>query len=118
MVNLDGHAAGNGGYRQGEPTVLFDSSLLGRILESARGPVAGRFSLELTANVRSLWYRSGFVWRVAPSWRGPLATPPFPGAFEPELIRGGLGPRHCECGIEAATCRAATAIMLFLAGQT
>ncbi len=30
MVNLDGHAAGNGGYRQGEPTVLFDSSLLGR----------------------------------------------------------------------------------------
>ena len=29
MANLYGHAAGNGGHRQGDPTVLFDSSLLG-----------------------------------------------------------------------------------------
>ena len=40
MANLYGHTAGNGGHGQGDPTVLFDSSLLGRIapaLDSLNG---------------------------------------------------------------------------------
>ena len=38
MANLSGHAAGNGGYRQGDPTVSFDSLLLGRRYHSKPGP--------------------------------------------------------------------------------
>src|SRR5215468_2346396 len=38
MANLSGHAAGNGGYRQGDPTVSFDSLLLGRRHHSKPGP--------------------------------------------------------------------------------
>ena len=42
MANLYGHEVGNGGYRQGDPTVLFDSSLLGAstsIISNADTPV-------------------------------------------------------------------------------
>src|SRR5262249_49622982 len=41
MANLSGHAAGNGGYRQGDPTVSFDSLLLGRQHHTKPGPRHG-----------------------------------------------------------------------------
>ena len=41
MANLNGHQAGNGGYRQGDPTVSFDSLLLGPQHHTKPGPRHG-----------------------------------------------------------------------------